>query len=354
MSDKNGKLQVAIIGAGGIASNAHAPGWETVADHAKVVGVCDVDRERATKLAARFGADIVTTDFQELVTAECVDAVDICTPNQFHPPIALAALNAGKHVLCEKPLAVTTAAVREMGELADRQGLMLMTAQHMRFMASSVAIKRFLQTHPLERVYHARVEAIRRNLLPIAPGFIDVALSGGGPCMDIGVHTLDACMWLMDFPQPVRVSGQVHTNFAKGHQIPGGWGEWNRDRFSVEDWATGFVHFDNGATMAIEASWLNHQPEKGKMQATVMGTGGAVEWPSGRYWSASNGTLYDAQIQEVPGLNKPHTEEIIAFTRALREGAPSPVPWTETIKVIAILEGIYRSAKEKREVTIEQ
>ncbi|MBN2711249.1 MAG: Gfo/Idh/MocA family oxidoreductase, partial [Planctomycetes bacterium] len=216
---KKDKLKIGIIGCGGIAHGPHAKGWEELGETAEVVAVCDVREEAAQSLANKTGAKKALTDFNELVSLDEIDAVDICTPNKFHTPAAIAALNAGKHVLCEKPLAVSTDEVKQLGELADKKGLLLMTAQHMRYMPMSLSLKRFVDDGAIGNPYHSRVHAIRRNLLPISPGFIDSSLSGGGPCMDIGVHCLDACMWLMGFPKPVKVTGVARTNFAKGHDI---------------------------------------------------------------------------------------------------------------------------------------
>jgi predicted dehydrogenase len=345
----NTKLRVGMIGAGGIASGVHANGWM---DHpnVEVVAVCDIDEARAKRLAEKVGAQKVFTDFNELVNLDEVDAVDICTPNKIHTPAVLAALNAGKHAVCEKPLAVTVDEVLQMGRLADEKKLKLMTAQHMRYSGAGVACKQFMGEEGVGTPYHARVFAVRRNLLPTAPGFIDEKLSGGGPCMDIGVHALDLTMWLMGFPKPVRVSGTSKVNFAKGNTIPGAWGEWDRDRYSVEDFAAGFVHFEGGATMALEACWIAHKEDGEQMRGEVFGDKGSIAWPAGIYYSTKNRVMYDAQLKPPPGLKKPHTAELHDFYDCVVNDTPSPVPYTETVKVIAILEGIYRSQTEGREV----
>jgi predicted dehydrogenase len=345
------KLKIGIIGAGGISRSQHIPGWQRVAD-AEIVAVCDVNEQAAISTADQNGIPHACADFRELVKIDEIDIVDICTPNRVHTPAALAAFKQGKHVICEKPLAVTVREVKQMQKAAEEAGTLLMTAQHMRYTGQSVAIRKFLDQHPLGDVYHGRVHALRRNLLPVSPGFIDPNLSGGGPCMDIGVHALDAAMWMMGFPMPVRVSGSVRTNFAKGYDIPGGWGEWDRKLFGVEDYASGFVHFDNGATLVLEASWLQHQHEKQDFSIRLFGTKGSVNWPDGVYCSAANGTLVDTTIQAL-NVQSAHGDEIKAFAAAVRKGGPSPVPVEETIKVIAILEGIVRSSeKDGREVAI--
>jgi predicted dehydrogenase len=306
----------------------------------------------AETLATDFKIANAYDDFLKLLEHDEIDAVDICTPNRVHTPAVIAALNAGKHVLCEKPLAVTTEEVKQMAEAAEKSGKLLMTAQHQRFSAISTSIKRWVDAGNLGDVYHTRVHAVRRNLLPISVGFIVKELSGGGPCMDIGVHALDLAMHMMGFPKPVRVTGTSKVNFAKGDTIPGAWGEWDREKYSVEDFAAGFVHFDNGATMVLEASWLQHQKENEDMSSRMYGTKGSVTWPSGEFSTAINRVNIDGVIQPTPGLRPAHTEEIFAFYRAITEGLPSPVPVSQTISVIAILEALMQSSLEGKEISL--
>jgi predicted dehydrogenase len=344
------KLRIGLIGAGGIARAVHIPGWNAV-PNAEIVAVCDVRKEAAEGLAKDFNIPQVFADFRDLVKLD-LDAVDICTPNRVHTPAVLAALGSGKHVLCEKPLAVSTREVRAMAAAAKKARRLLMTAQHIRFTDKITALKGFAESGQVGGFYHARVHAVRRNLLPVSPGFIDEKLSGGGPCMDIGVHALDSALHIMGFPKPVRVTGKTAVNFAKGNDIPGAWGEWDRTLFGVEDFASGFVHFENGATMVLEAAWLQHQTEGEDFSFHLFGTKGSVQWPSNMYSSAVNRVLIDGKVVPTAGLKPAHTEEILAFAKAIREKKPSPVPVEQTLIVIAILEGIYQSAKAGREVRI--
>ena len=345
----NRNLKIGIIGAGGIVRGAHLnPGW-TADPEAKIVAVCDVNEKVARKLADDFDIPNVFTDFNELLKMKEIDAVDICTPNKVHTPAVVAALKAGKHVLCEKPLAVTIAEIGAMREALRATDRILMTAQHYRFSPQSVAIKAWIDSGTLGEVYHSRVNATRRNQLPVNAGFIDPALSGGGPCMDIGVHALDTALWLMNFPTPVRVSGRAHTNFAKGFDIPGEWGEWDRKLFGVEDFASGFIHFSNGSTMVLEASWLQHQ-EKEEINATLQGKKASMRWPTGHFHSVVNRTLVDGVVLPHAGRKPAHTEEIFAFANAIREGKPSPVPLEQSIIVIGILEAIMKSSQLNQEV----
>jgi predicted dehydrogenase len=345
----NRKIKVGIIGAGGIVRGAHLkPGW-LAEPNAEVIAVCDLNEKAARSLAVDFNIPKVYTDFNELLKLDELDAVDICTPNRVHTPAVIAALNAGKHVLCEKPLAVTIDEIMAMREALNKTDRILMTAQHYRFSEHSVAIKAWIDTGALGEVYHARVNATRRNQLPVNAGFIDPKLSGGGPCMDIGVHALDTALWLMNFPTPVRVSGRAHTNFAKDFDIPGAWGEWDRKLFGVEDFASGYIHFSNGSTMVLEASWLQHQ-EKEEINATLQGKKASIRWPSGHFHTVLNRTLIDGVVLAHAGRQPAHTEEIMAFTKAILEKKPSPVPIDQTIIVIGILEAIMKSSQLNQEI----
>ncbi len=345
-------LRLGIIGCGGIMRGAHLPGWKS-AGNIEIVAACDSNPDTLARFAAEFGIAHTTTDYRELATRTDIDVIDIATPNRLHTPAALAALNSGKHVLCEKPLATTTAEVRALAAAALKADRLLMTAQHMRWTPMGVACRRWVEAGNLGQVYHARIHALRRNWLPGAPTFIDDSLSGGGPCMDIGVHALDLGMWLMGNPTPVRVSGTTRVNFAKGDRIPGAWGEWDRDRFTVEDFASGFVHFDNGATMVIESSWLQHQKEREDFSAQLFGDQASLHWPSGEFQTAVNRVLVDGRLDQVEGLPPAHSGEIHAFVDAIRNGKPSPVPVAETLKVISILEAIVESGKTGREVRLD-
>ena len=347
----NRVLKVGIIGAGGIVRGFHLnPGWR--ADpQTEVVAICDVNEKVARKLADDFQIPKVFTDFRDMLAETEIEVVDVCTPNKAHTDVVIGALEAGKHVLCEKPLAVTVEEILAMRKALRATDRLLMTAQHHRFSAASVAIKAWVDTGALGEVYHSRVNATRRNQLPVNPGFIDPKLSGGGPCMDIGVHALDMALWLNGFPKPVRVSGRAHTNFAKGFDMPGGWGEWDRELFGVEDFASGFIHFEDGSTMVLEASWLQHQ-EKEELNATLQGKKASIRWPTGHFHTVANRTLIDGMVLPHLGRQAAHTEEILAFARAIREGKPSPVPIEESMAVIGILEAIMKSNQLNQEVVM--
>lgn len=345
------KLRVAMVGAGGISRTAHIPGWKRLND-VEVVAIADVNPEAAQVTAEEFGIPNVLASYRDLIKMPEIDAIDICTPNRTHTPIVLSALAEGKHVLCEKPLAVTPGEVVSMIKAEQQARRVLMVTQNNRYRGISLAIKQWVDAGNLGDVYYARAWALRRNLLPPGAGFIQRSLSGGGPCMDIGVHILDLVMWLMDFPEPVTVTGAAMTNLAKTNIMPGAWGEWPRDKFDVEDFACGMIRFKNGTMLSLESSWLAHLPEPENMSCTLFGTKAGVSWPSGAVSSSNDGKLVDSTIEPADSSVKPHFLVIADFYDAIVNNKPSPLSADNALKVIKILDGIYRSQRIGKEVRL--
>ena len=348
-------LKVAVIGTGGI-SRTHMPGWEA-SPFTEVVAAADVNASALEDFGRKFGVERLYTDTNEIFGAPDIDIVDICTPNRLHTPLVLSALAAGKNVICEKPLAPTPDEIRLMIDARDRAGKLLMTAQHFRFKASSQAMKREIDAGELGDIYHARAWMLRRNGLIPTSTFIRRELSGGGPGIDIGVHILDLTLWLMGNPQPVAVTGTSRTALALRD---GGDTVW-RDApipkdMDVEDFAAAFVRFDNGATLMLEVSWLlHHDTEDEDMQMWLYGTEGGCHWPKSEFYNTNYTTrqLYNRKLRLTKDGMEPHAAECVAFAKAVHEGLPSPVPPEQSMQVMTILDGIYRSQIEGREILLD-
>jgi predicted dehydrogenase len=346
-------LKVGVIGVGGIAG-AHFPGWEQ-SPLAEVVALSDVDGPTLKRVGEARGLTRLHQDPMELIAAPDLDIVDVCTPNMYHCPLTVAALGAGKHVICEKPLAPTPGDIRKMIAARDKSGRLLMTAQHFRFQGSSKALKAEIDQGVLGDVYHARCWMLRRAAAPTRPGFIMKKHSGGGPCIDIGVHILDLTLWMMGNPKPVTVSGVTQDRLAHQKGAFSIWGGAIPKEFDVEEFAAGFVRFANGATLVLEVSWLLHHKTQGEdMQMWLYGEKGGSHWPSNELLSANNKTRQqvNAQLQRAEG-GAPHALECMAFAEAVSKGLPSPVPAEQSLDVIAILDGLYRSAASGKEVKVE-
>ena len=346
------KLKVAVLGVGGIAGT-HMPGW-IASEDAEVIAGCDVNGEILKKWGAEYQVNKLYTDANQIWSDQEIDIVDVCTPNMYHAPLSIAALEAGKHVLCEKPLAPTPQEVLKMIEARDRSGKMLMTAQSVRYTGNAISFKEEVNAGALGEVYHARCWALRRAGVPNRPGFIQKKHSGGGPCIDIGVHMLDLALWFMGNPQPISISGVAVSPLAKRE---GAFSEWGRSavlpEYDVEDFAAGFVRFRNGATLVLEMSWMLHHGDS-QNGVWMYGDKGGGHWPSCVFYNSNNKTrqLYDKKLQlHDDGLGS-HAEECKAFARAIVNNESSPVPAEQSLQVTQILDGIYRSQEQGKEIQL--
>jgi predicted dehydrogenase len=345
------KLRVGLVGVGGIGLDQHIPGWAKV-PFAEVTALVDPSPNALARAGDALPRATRFEDWHALVELGDIDVVDICTPNALHAPIALAALRSGKHVLCEKPLATTTAEARTLvdaGRLADR---LLMAAQQLRYDKTARQLKTMIDAGKLGDVYYARAQWLRRRLLPARATFTERRLSGGGPAFDIGVHVLDLAGWFMGWPEPVSVSGNLGTFLAHRPDLGGDWGEWDRDRLDVEDFAVGFVRFANGAVLTLETSWLAFQPERETVKVQCYGTKGGVVWPDGVLVGETDHVPWDLHLADV-SRNPAHHDEIRDFAEAVRDGRPSPIPIAESLLGIRVLEAFYRSSEMRQEVAVE-
>jgi predicted dehydrogenase len=347
-------LKVGVIGVGGIA-RVHMPGWE-ISEHAEVVAGCDVSEAALATWGVKHGIENLTTKSEDLFSAPDIDIIDICTPNKYHASLTIAALDAGKHVLCEKPLAPTPDEIQDMIAARDRSGKMLMTAQHFRFRGISKAMKAEIETGVLGDIYHARSWMLRRAAAPTRPGFILKKHSGGGPCIDIGVHILDLTLWFMGNPEPMAVTGVARTELAHKEGAFSIWGGPIPSEYDVEDFATAFVRFENGATLVLEVSWLLHHDTEGEdMQMWLYGTDAGCHWPKCVVYQTNYETrqLYNRTLKLTPDINEAHAQECIEFAQAIVDGAPSPVPAEQSLQVMQILDAIYRSQQTGGEIRLD-
>jgi predicted dehydrogenase len=345
-------LKVGVIGVGGIA-HAHFPGWKE-SPLTEMAAFADIDPAVLKRVAEEQGVKLRYQDPADLIANPEIDIVDICTPNMYHAPLAVAALEAGKHVLCEKPLAPTPREVRKMIEARDKSGKLLMTAQHFRFTGTAKALYAEIQRGALGEIYHARSWMLRRAAAPTRPGFIQKKHSGGGPGIDIGVHILDLTLWMMGHPKPVTVSGVTQNRLSKKPGAFSVWGGLIPESMDVEEFAAAFVRFENGATLVLEVSWMLHHKTTGEdMQMWLYGDQAGAHWPSNEILTTHNPTRqqFNTQLVMAEG-GAPHAQECKAFAEAVAHGLPSPVPAEQSLDVITILDGLYRSAARGKEITL--
>lgn len=270
-------IRFGFIGAGQIAWSAAA----SINRHpsARVVAVQDLNAGRVRELCEKekIAKGYATTE--ELLADPEVDAVYIAVPNKFHVPLAIAALEAGKHVVLEKPFAMNYAEACQAAEVAQRTGKILNLGMNLRFNPAAQKARALVEKNVFGEIYHAKAYWFRRRGIPkIGTWFSSHELAGGGCLYDIGVHLLDLCLHLIDNFDPVTVSGSTYTKFGNRGLGEGGWGHSERSdiAFDVEDFASGFIRFSNGVSVSLDVSWAAHLPTASDFDVQLFGTEGGL------------------------------------------------------------------------------
>ncbi len=344
------KLGIGIIGSGGIARNAHMPGYRAC-EEVRILACADIHEETARRAAAEFDVPRVVTDYHELLAMDDIGAVSICTPNYLHMQPTIDALEAGKHVLVEKPLAMNATEGAAMVEAARRTGKKLQVGFMTRFQSPAQALKRFVAAGEMGRIYFARAQAMRRRGIPGWGVFTQKDLQGGGPLIDIGVHILDLTLWLMGHPKPLFCSGQTYAEFGPREGVLGLMGQWDPKIFTVEDFAVGFVRFENGATLVLESSFCANQEQRDHFNTELFGTEGGCSYNPCKMFFERHRTLIDATPAYLPQA-RAHEDEIRSFVRAILDDTPVPVTGEEALMTTQIIDALYRSSEAGREVEV--
>ena len=334
-------IKVGIVGTG--IGRFHANGYKKCPD-VEIKAFCDIDPDRAKCAAEEYGAPGVYTDYNEMLKDPEIDAVSVCTPNSLHAPLAIASFEAGKHVLCEKPIATNAQEARAMVEAGRKSGKIFMMAFNNRFRGDTQLLKKCIENGDLGDIYYAKTGWIRRKGIPGMGGwFTTKAMSGGGPLIDLGVHVLDLTLWLMGNPKPVYVMGSSYAMFGpKFAKDCGG-------TYDVEDLATGIVKLENGATIFVEASWHSHV-EREQNYTTLMGTKGGAELEPLRIFTDVNGNSADIQLEH-PNVSG-HEMEIVHFVECIRENKTPLAIGEHGLHIQLILDAIYESTKTGKGVEI--
>ncbi|HVF10341.1 MAG TPA: Gfo/Idh/MocA family oxidoreductase [Abditibacteriaceae bacterium] len=342
-------VRVGIIGVG--IGQAHIAGYKKV-PQAEIAALCDTNVERAQAVARENGLENVPVfaDHRAMLEETELDGVSVGVPNALHRPIAVDCLNAGKHVICEKPLAVNAREAQKIADAAAKNKRHCMVAQVNRFRSDSRFLKEVIAAGKLGKIYYAHAGALRRRGIPGYGGwFTTKAQSGGGPLIDIGVHLLDIAWWLCGCPQPIAASGVTYAEF--GPRRKGSWGtDEPTGTFDVEDLAVGLIRFANGLTINLEASWaLNAEADR--QWCHIHGS------EAGCNWGQSPGIYSDLNgVPTVTNLALPHGDawqgEMQHFIDCiLNDRTPDPDA-TQGVTMMKMLDAIYKSSETGREVII--
>lgn len=344
-------LGIGIIGAGGIARGAHIGAYQAYPELCKVQAVCDIIPERAKAFAAEYNIPHVYDNYHDLLKLKCIDAVSVCTPNIAHMKPTVDALAAGKHVLCEKPIARNAIEGAEMVAASRKHGRKLQIGLNMRFEPEQQMIKSAIDEGQLGNIYYARAQALRRRGVPTWGVFTDKAQQGGGPMIDIGVHIIDTTLWFMGHPKPVSVTGMTYREFGGRSGHVNEWGPWDPATFTVEDFACGLVRFENGAVMTIESSFCANI-ERDMAVSTVLGTeAGACNAPC-KIFKEQNGALTETQPTWLLRGPSSHTREVKAFLEAIINDTEVYVTGEQGLMATQIIDAVYKSTETGHEVIL--
>ncbi|MFB5269878.1 Gfo/Idh/MocA family protein [Paenibacillus enshidis] len=356
-------VKIAIVGCGGIANGKHMPSLSKQAN-AEMIAFCDIIKERAEEAAAQYGAEgaKVYDDYKEMLKDGGFDVVHVCTPNDSHSEITVAALEADNHVMCEKPMAKTAAQAREMLEAAKRTGKKLSIAYQNRYRDDSLYLKEMVENGDLGEIYYGKAIALRRRAVPTWGVFLDEEKQGGGPLIDIGTHALDLTLWLMDNYKPKSVMGSTFHKLGQRQNAANAFGPWDPEQFKVEDSAFGFITMENGATIVLESSWALNVSEFGEAKSLLCGTEGGADMKDGlRINGEKNSRLYETMIDLGAGgvafySGEKETDadrEARLWLEAVQNDTEPLVKPEQALVVTEILEAIYESARTGKAVYFE-
>ena len=360
---KVAKIKAGIIGAG--IGKYHIEGY-MAHKNAEVVALCDLNEDVLAQVGTEYGVSKLYTDYKEMLEAD-IDCVSVCVPNKFHPPITIDCLTAGKHVLCEKPLARTAKEGQKMVDAAEAAGKTLMIQFNNRFRPEAQVLKGYADDGTFGDIYFARCGWIRRNGIPGWGGwFTSKEVAGGGPLIDLAVHMLDLTMWLMGNPVPEICMASTWSVFGPKMEALGPWGTPNKKgTFDVEDMAVGMIKFEGGKTVLLEASWASRSKREW-VYSTLMGTqaGASLERvfaidgvddsaiDSLEIFTQEQGQPIDRVVKLEPEAAMGRHSAVMHFVDSLISGKQPISPGTDGLRIMKILDAMYRSAETGKAVAI--
>ena len=342
---KGKKFRIAFIGCGGIAQT-HATALAKMPDVEIVAGV-DIDEHKLENWKNKWGNQPTFTDWKKMLKEVKPDAVSVCTPNGVHSAPTIDALNAGAHVIVEKPMAMFPAECEKMIAAATKNKKKLTIGFQYRYHPNTQFLKRAADEGQFGDIQFVRCQALRRRGIPNWGVFGQKALQGGGPMIDIGVHCIEMAHYVMGRPKPVAATGNTWTFLGdKPSNVVSQWPNWDHKTYTVEDTAIGHIRFDNGAILHIEASFVAHIP-KDEWNFQLFGSKGGANWDPPEIYRDVAGTM----INSKPGFLSSETDFNSLFFTKLRnfvdsatKGTEQAAPGEDGLAIQKILDGVYRSA----------
>jgi predicted dehydrogenase len=347
-------IRIGIIGAGNI-GNVHMNTLEKLPD-VELSAVMDVYKPFAEARAKEHQISKIYSTSEGLLADPDIDAVVISVSNEWHAPIAVQALQAGKHVLLEKPMAIDVNSAKQIIEAERQAGKVVMIPHQLRWESLSMQVKEQAEKGAFGEIYHAKTGWVRRKGIPgWGTWFTQMDKSGGGPLIDLGVHMLDLTLYLMGNPKPVSVFGATYAEFGPKKRGIGVWrtSNWN-GHYDVEDLATALIKLDNGATLSLDVSWAALVETDSQPYVQLLGTegGASIRGTKGKLLAE----LFDREADIELGIPDSDEGSRVRMSRhfidCIREGKQPITSVMSGYTNLLILDAIYRSSQTGREIQL--
>ena len=351
------KVKIGVIGCGTIGS-VHTNAYAKV-ENAEVVALCDILPDRLAEKAKLHNIAKTYTDYNQLLADPEIEAVSVCVPNNMHAPIAIAALNAGKHVMLEKPMTLNPDLARDIIAARDASGKQLQMGMVWRQKEEAELVKEAIEAGRLGEIYQIRVKLIRRRGIPGLGGwFTTKACSGGGGLIDIAVHFLDLVMWASNNWDPTRVSAKVYSKFGspiKDYHYVSMWaGPPKMDgTFDVDDYAAGFIRFGKKLTLSFEVAWACNAEDESYVE--FLGDKGGVTCGSNTgktiFRTEVDNRIADVEVR-YDNSSDGFVKELTKFANAVQGKGEVPATGEQGLVAMRLLDAIYRSSEADCEVEV--
>lgn len=349
------ELRAGIIGCGDIAFQKHMKGLQNTGK-VSITGFCDFDESRTRLAKIQFGTpeSKVYSDYRALLEDPTIDIVHICTAHKTHAEITIAALLAGKHVICEKPISSDVESAQKVMEAFRQSDKKLTYGLQHRFKTECEKLKQLCQNGYLGEIYFAKAHAIRQRRAPTTGVFLQKEKSGGGCLLDYGSHALDQTLWLMDNFKPYSVTGNAYYKLGKNtNSFNGEFAPWNPKKFTVEDSAFAYIVMENGATVFLESSYALNVHRDNYAKSTLCGTLGGADMEDGlRINCEAIGSFqsYRLEVDGIYGDSKENYEQarlrqITQWVDCVINDVPPLVLPEEAFASMRILDAVYRSSE---------
>lgn len=345
-------LRVGFVGAGSIA-HIHAKHLSRI-EGVQLAAATDPNESSLQKFAGAFPGVATFADHRAMLLESKLDAVCICSPNGAHCENALAAFDAGCHVMVEKPMAMNAGECERMIDAANRAKKELVVGFQFRFDPRTELIHRHVADGLFGKILYVRCQALRRRGIPNWGVFGRKELQGGGPLIDIGVHCLEMAHYAIGSPRPIAASGNCWTYYGdKPSSVVSLWPNWDYQTYTVEDLAVGMIRFENGTMLNIEASFVAHV-EKDVWTFSLMGEKGGATWDPITVFTDQNGYMFNMTPGWLPpgGWDNDWDKKMRHFVDVVRDGRPNLSPGDHGLKVQKMLDAIYASSAKGMEVSI--